>query len=254
LEELAQKLAQFHVSRLGLQIEQEGGIEYWVQVLDAQDKSAAESIPWHRDKDEGRYLRCGEEKYPAVATVTYLSGISKARESCGQAPTVVLSPVQVVVSYPAVAKHLAFAGSLLHGCPTELILNNESCERQSDGRITLLVNIWPDMAPEGFASVSRANAQQPKKKKVKNGEKLMTRQIGSQEAPCLMQESIWQQAPLCLTRDELLRIVLEEPSRLNQALTLARERWRLALFNIVEENEICTDDATTFILAATSNE
>ena len=63
-------------------------------------------------KDEELFKKKNILKHPTVATVTYLSndGI----------PTVVFGEKNVLINYPKVGNHLAFSGSLVHGCPKEL--------------------------------------------------------------------------------------------------------------------------------------
>lgn len=55
-------------------------------------------------------------------------------------------PTQACISYPQAAKHLAFRGKYLHGCPLELARGSYSQGHEEaariSGRLTLLVNIW----------------------------------------------------------------------------------------------------------------
>jgi hypothetical protein len=51
----------------------------------------------------------------------------------------------VFVSYPTPGKHLAFDGDLLHGCPAELVADQDFGVRR-----TMMVNVWIGHHPLGI--------------------------------------------------------------------------------------------------------
>ena len=149
----------FHVNKLKLKIQEDSGCEVWIQYLSNNNNNndegiCSEEIPWHYDKDEELFKKKHILKHPTVATVTYLSndGI----------PTVVFGEKNVLINYPKVGNHLAFSGSLVHGCPKELfrrvnlsqkknnnstILVRDVVMDDDDYRFTLLINIWMNGKP-----------------------------------------------------------------------------------------------------------
>jgi len=123
------------------------GAEWWVQRREAGQPPARRSIAWHFDQDQILYGKHGLLVNPYLATVTYLSA-SGAPTVCLSQPTIPqasdgscvegLGPgasAKAYVSYPALGKHLAFDGRLLHGCPSAL-------KHHEGERLSLLVNLW----------------------------------------------------------------------------------------------------------------
>ena len=53
------------------------------------------------------------------------------------------------VSYPRAGKHLAFSGTLLHGCPHHLSVGNSGAAGEGGRRVTFLVNLWRRHQPRG---------------------------------------------------------------------------------------------------------
>eukprot|EP00041_Stephanoeca_diplocostata_P040789 m.1640856 g.1640856 ORF g.1640856 m.1640856 type:complete len:435 (+) comp44151_c0_seq1:53-1357(+) len=177
LAQFARQVFRFHVSALGLTCNQHAAAEYWVQMLDD-----TENIPWHRDKDEAWCHTSDRDVHPAVATVTYLSP-DNPQHITRDIPTIVFPPLhspddpgaEVLVSFPTEFKHLAFEGSLVHGCPRVPLshtgasgtpdpendghashsLRQHDCSSENTNehhhgrhaRLTLLVNVWPKGMP-----------------------------------------------------------------------------------------------------------
>ena len=156
LEQLAADVLRFHAGS-----DADAGAEWWVQArpLGAGERS---SINLHWDKDESLSRRMGEHAPPFLSTVTY----------CGDdgAPTLVL-PLEAderghallpdgggdaYVSYPAVGKHLAFDGRLLHCAPQQLA---RSADASGGIRITLLVNVWRRHHPWGLRRLPKRLAE-----------------------------------------------------------------------------------------------
>ena len=156
LEQLAADVLRFHAGS-----DADAGAEWWVQArpLGAGERS---SINLHWDKDESLSRRMGEHAPPFLSTVTY----------CGDdgAPTLVL-PLEAderghallpdgggdaYVSYPAVGKHLAFDGRLLHCAPQQLA---RSADASGGIRITLLVNVWRRHRPWGLRRLPKRLAE-----------------------------------------------------------------------------------------------
>ena len=187
------------------------GAEWWVQMRaaplvhgeaactgDGGDDDES-SIAFHFDCDEGLFSATGELVPPWLATITYLSAHG--------APTLVLparadamgevvpsdAAVGAYVSYPFPCKHVAFDGTLLHGCPHALATalgvdapteatadtaadtaaadivavagpggamarDGTACEL-SGLRLTLLVNLWRRHHPLGPAPLPRRVAE-----------------------------------------------------------------------------------------------
>lgn len=155
LERLASDILLFHSKQIA-NVETLGA-EWWVQV---KEPGKDASVDLHYDKDEDMAEVFGLASFPAISTVTYLTG-SIAHRS----PTVILQkkyeesehePIpRMLVSHPRVGKHIAFDGSLLHGVPAhlDLVQSRTIAASQEDGcakRVTFLVNLWPrDKKPAG---------------------------------------------------------------------------------------------------------
>jgi hypothetical protein len=144
------------------------GAEWWTQVVDSED-----DIGFHWDRDYGHEGSTGENLYPHLATVTYLTNRG--------GPTVILSKVgmqssddchsgpanEIVLSKPVIGKHIKFDGRLLHAAPSNLISKDLS-ERselpkgiisrdnhqipEKFKRVTFLVNIWLNRIPQQAVS------------------------------------------------------------------------------------------------------
>ena len=135
------------------------GAEWWIQMRsvgsgEADDDGA--SIAFHFDCDEGTFSATGELIPPWLSTITYLGEAGAPTLILPATPDaagdVVATTVKngastgAFVSYPRQGKHLAFPGTLLHGCPAGL--TSAAC---SDGglRLTFLVNLWQRHRPRG---------------------------------------------------------------------------------------------------------
>jgi hypothetical protein len=167
LEELALSIFKFHTKNAKFK-DKLSGAEWWTQVVDSDD-----DIGFHWDRDYGHEGRTGENLYPHLATVTYLTNRG--------GPTVILSKVgmqksddchsgpanEIVLSKPVVGKHIKFDGRLLHAAPSNLISKDESDRSElpkgvisrenhfvpeKSKRITFLVNIWLNHIPQQAAS------------------------------------------------------------------------------------------------------
>lgn len=185
LEKLALAITHFHSSKAPFTSSSVMGGEFWVQVRTSGDELSEQSISFHWDKDEKLLSLRDEWKHPDLATVTYL----------GQdgAPTVIFNsrvaddgtvldsgtetanqikrngPEWTFVSYPRAAKHTAFAGDLLHGCPQMLVSLPPTSKKKrrternncisgvcrSWERVTILVNIWRSYRPLGIKRLNR---------------------------------------------------------------------------------------------------
>ena len=137
------------------------GVEWWVQVRGRGSKDG-EAIGFHWDRDE--VLADGVPQrlvHPTVATVTYLSSTGAPTVVVDCPPLAVPPPRQrtsataarAFVSHPAVGKHIAFDGPLLHGVPPELALSQSKRRRKGKGgrggegsslRYTFLANVWTE--------------------------------------------------------------------------------------------------------------
>lgn len=170
LEELALSIFRFHTKNATFE-PTTSGAEWWTQVVDDQD-----DIGFHWDRDYGHEGSTGENLYPHLATVTYLTNRG--------GPTVILNKIgclysqdchsgpasDIVVSKPVLGKHIKFDGRLLHAAPSNLISSeapNESDEKSGKNpgivqfrsvekyadtlieskRVTFLVNIWLNHVP-----------------------------------------------------------------------------------------------------------
>lgn len=183
LEQMALEVLEFHSKRAAAAADTDGlggddesfiGAEWWVQMrsvgtthqekegeagaasrssCDGDDDDAS-SIAFHFDCDEGTFTATGELVPPWLSSITYLGDKG--------APTLILParpdeagdllPVRGVgafLSYPAEAKHLAFDGTLLHGCPHVLSLAEGTVAATGGLRLTLLVNLWRRHRPCG---------------------------------------------------------------------------------------------------------
>lgn len=151
LERFGRAVWDLHMaSRAHLQVDAvRSGVEYWVQQRTSRQPRSHRGVNWHFDKDEDLLDSHDIFIHPSISTVTYLTSEG--------APTVIL-PVTVdyegtptvgkgiaLVSTPLAGRHLAFDGTLLHGCPPDL----ETSPRWSFTRLTLLVNIWVNHVPVG---------------------------------------------------------------------------------------------------------
>lgn len=188
-----------------------GGAEWWVQVKNISTSAspvdgatveekdavagnlrslASSSIDLHYDKDEALAESFGIGSFPALSTVTYLTGDSKTA-----APTVVFDHTytqgedevmsSMMVSRPRVGKHICFDGRLLHGAPYHPSLlsssssnspplnngpvcegtihpSNQTINDPTDApttpllRVTFLVNIWNDRRPANVHALDDA--------------------------------------------------------------------------------------------------
>ena len=122
------------------------GFEWWFHYIEKCDRM----IAFHSDHDEMvRRDNEGEMKYPLLSTVTYLNN--------HKSPTIVwdtstgntqkeyrnIPPTEVVFSIPEEGRMLTFNPRYIHGVLP-----------QSEGRITLMYNIW-DYRPKGLNRVDQ---------------------------------------------------------------------------------------------------
>ena len=145
------------------------GAEWWTLVIDESD---VVGLHWDRDydlqADQGLLL------HPMVSTVTYLTTPRAA------APTVVLgrpspllaseSPCGSVPSaaacWPALGRHLAFDGKLLHGALPNLTPSPTTptppapAAAAARKRVTFLVNVWLNHVPWGAEKLPKSIAKQ----------------------------------------------------------------------------------------------
>ena len=155
LEQLALNILHFHTKSSSYDAST-SGCEWWTQVVDCED-----DIGFHWDRDYGHEESTGENLYPQLATVTYLT------DSGG--PTVILNKAgclrsgddhsgtanRAILSKPLIGKHIKFDGRFLHAAPSNLIpenklkLNQKEKEvvKEKTYRITFLVNIWLNHIP-----------------------------------------------------------------------------------------------------------
>ena len=168
LEQLALDIFTFH-ARDAVFEPSKSGAEWWTLVIDESD---VVGLHWDRDydlqADQGLLL------HPMVSTVTYLTTPRAA------APTVVLgrpspllaseSPCGSVPSaaacWPALGRHLAFDGKLLHGalpnltpCPTTPTPPAPAAAAARK-RVTFLVNVWLNHVPWGAEKLPKSIAKQ----------------------------------------------------------------------------------------------
>ena len=146
LEVLALSIFRFHTKNAHFDPHLSGA-EWWTQVVDSDN-----DIGFHWDRDYGQEQSTGENIYPHLATVTYLTDKG--------GPTVILnkkgcstseanhsgSADIVIISTPLLGKHIKFDGRLLHAAPSNLILKRKT-ETVKSTRITFLVNIWLNHIP-----------------------------------------------------------------------------------------------------------
>lgn len=163
LEQAALDIFRFHTGVQGCTFDaKRSGAEWWCLAMDADTSQVA----WHWDKDYSLEQN-GINISPHFATVTYLSNAG--------APTVMMDKTcstdynadisgdahTVLLSRPAVGKHVAFDGRFLHAAPSELSLWIDSgheaasqpqrsapagkegaSKTATDQRVSFLVNIW----------------------------------------------------------------------------------------------------------------
>jgi hypothetical protein len=197
LEQLAWAIFQRHVQHYQLQPTKFAGAEWWVQVKDATDTAAASSnqaIDLHYDKDEALAEQFGIGSFSKLSTVTYLTPSYHASPTIlfdhryDQGEEQVMSTM--LVSRPAIAKHLVFDGRLLHGAPSHESLRpaaaaaaalgsdnttntknnddstgNQQKKQQEDPpgrmlRVTFLVNMWMDRQPASVLPLEDVIRQQ----------------------------------------------------------------------------------------------
>ena len=146
LEVLALSIFRFHTKSAHFDPALSGA-EWWTQVVDSDN-----DIGFHWDRDYGHEQSTGENIYPHLATVTYLTDKG--------GPTVILnkkgcstskadhsgSADIVIISTPLLGKHIKFDGRLLHAAPSNLISKRKT-ETVKSTRITFLVNIWLNHFP-----------------------------------------------------------------------------------------------------------
>ena len=168
LEQLALDIFTFH-ARDAVFEPSKSGAEWWTLVIDESD---VVGLHWDRDydlqADQGLLL------HPMVSTVTYLTTPRAA------APTVVLgrpspllaseSPCGSVPSaaacWPALGRHLAFDGKLLHGALPNLTPSPTTPTPPAPGaaaarkRVTFLVNVWLNHVPWGAEKLPKSIAKQ----------------------------------------------------------------------------------------------
>lgn len=144
-------------------VEAVAGAEWWVQYkeLDLSQRTEGDrsaSVDLHYDKDEALAEAFGIGVFPAISTVTYLSASALSTPTLvllNTASTPVGDPVsQCFVSRPALLRHVAFNGQLLHGAPIELLA--PSSASGVERRITFLVNVWTHHRPQSVVPVSSA--------------------------------------------------------------------------------------------------
>ena len=147
LEQLALDIFHFHTKSSSFDAST-SGCEWWTQVVDRQD-----DIGFHWDRDYGHEEGTGENLYPQLATVTYLTDRG--------GPTVIINKAgclksgdnhsgsanRAILSKPLIGKHIKFDGRLLHAAPSNLIPDNKSDRKEKTQRITFLVNIWLNHIP-----------------------------------------------------------------------------------------------------------
>jgi hypothetical protein len=161
LEELALSIFGFHTKNARFEAALSGA-EWWTQVVDSED-----DIGFHWDRDYGHEGSTGENLYPHLATVTYLTSRG--------GPTVILNNIglqnsddnhsgpanEAVISKPVVGKHIKFDGRLLHAAPSNLIskvlsdgieLPKGVITSEKSKRVTFLVNIWLNHIPQQATS------------------------------------------------------------------------------------------------------
>ena len=168
LERLARAVFERHTKDACFDPERSGA-EWWAQVRGGLGASA-EGIEFHWDVDE-HYCDLpgarGLHVHPHLSTVTYLSDVG--------APTLVLdvrSPSASVeattarahgpvargaLSWPRLAKHVAFDGSLLHGAVP--CLGESVPAGRGVRRVTFLVNVWLNHRPHAVTALPKQLAR-----------------------------------------------------------------------------------------------
>eukprot|EP00435_Cladocopium_sp_Y103_P037690 s863_g10.t1 len=159
LDRFALQVFWFHTSRLSISDAvakfPNAGAEFWVQRRGPEQAASERGMDWHFDKDEDLLDQEDLAVMPCVGTVTYFSSQG--------APLVVLSEPRLngplaltvddeVTAYavqPICGRHVAFDGSLLHGCPAQFAPKAE--------RLSLVVNLWFDHKPLGVSSTATAS-------------------------------------------------------------------------------------------------
>ncbi|CAL1173891.1 unnamed protein product [Cladocopium goreaui] len=154
LDRFALQVFWFHTSRLSISDAvtkfPNAGAEFWVQRRGPEQAASERGMDWHFDKDEDLLDQADLTVMPCVGTVTYFSSQG--------APLVVLSEPRLngplaltvddeVTAYavqPMCGRHVAFDGSLLHGCPARFAPKAE--------RLSLVVNLWFEHKPLGVSS------------------------------------------------------------------------------------------------------
>jgi hypothetical protein len=204
LEQLAWAIFQRHVQHYQLQPTKFAGAEWWVQVKEttattANQNQKKQAIDLHYDKDEALAEQFGIGSFCKLSTVTYLT------PSYPASPTIVFDHrydqgeeqvmSTMLVSRPAMAKHLVFDGRLLHGAPLHESLrpaapsatttittttaaaattddndndsngNHKQQKQQQDSpsgmlRVTFLVNLWMDRQPASVLPLDDVVRQQ----------------------------------------------------------------------------------------------
>ena len=147
LESIARRVFDFHTRGATFDPERSGA-EWWCLHIGSDDE-----VGLHWDRDYTMQADQGLLLHPHLATVTYLSAPASA------APTLVLerdSPLfaeedpsglipTAAACWPAIGRHLAFDGKLLHGAPSGLGRAGASQGRRS----TFMVNVWLNHVPWG---------------------------------------------------------------------------------------------------------
>ena len=154
------------------------GAEWWALTIDTDDQ-----VGFHWDKDFALEEASGDNRTPAVATITYFSEVGAPTLMLEKAPPLRLGdPVddglaieRAWLSYPRPGKHVAFDGRWLHGAPTQLRVPAEPATAAAAAarspragakrprtsaetlagttpepqgrRVSLLVNVWLDHKP-----------------------------------------------------------------------------------------------------------
>ena len=168
LEQLALDIFTFH-ARDAVFEPSKSGAEWWTLVIDESDM-----VGLHWDRDYDLQADQGLLLHPMVSTVTYLTTPRAA------APTVVLgrpspllaseSPCGSVPSaaacWPALGRHLAFDGKLLHGALPNLTPSPTTptppapAAAAARKRVTFLVNVWLNHVPWGAEKLPKSIAKQ----------------------------------------------------------------------------------------------
>ena len=148
LERLARAVFERHTAGVAFD-PRASGAEWWAQVRGGGHRH--EGIEFHWDVDEhfcDRSDTGGVHVHPHLSTVTYLADVGAptlvldARPPASSAPSAVAEAHGAVesggISWPRLAKHIVFDGSLLHGAVPPAGRGAQPGER----RVTFLVNVW----------------------------------------------------------------------------------------------------------------